>query len=127
MEKAFKILKDSEYYKQLQKHDECFKKAKEAFVILGDKYFNLLKETNPRGDFKHFIKMAVEYGFRHGYNAANEWISVDDELPEIKNDGYWFIGKDKDDIHYALYIDSIVEHEEITATEITHWRPINND
>ena len=35
--------------------------------------------------------------------------------------------KDKDDIHYALYIDSIVEHEEITATEITHWRPINND
>ena len=57
-------------------------KAKEAFVILGDKYFNLLKETNPRGDFKHFVKMAVEYGFRHGYKAANEWISVDDELPE---------------------------------------------
>ena len=63
--------------------------------------------------------------FIAGYQSANEWISVDDELPEIKNDGYWFIGKDKDDIHYALYIDSIVEHEEITATEITHWKHIN--
>ena len=38
MEKAFKILKDSEYYKQLQKHDECFKKAKEAFEIIGNKF-----------------------------------------------------------------------------------------
>ena len=63
--------------------------------------------------------------FLAGYNAANEWISVDYELPEIKNDGYWIIGKDKDDIHYALYIDSIVEHEEINGIGITHWKPIN--
>ncbi len=38
MEKAFKILKKSEYYKQLQEHDKCFKKAKEAFVIIGEKF-----------------------------------------------------------------------------------------
>ena len=38
MEKAFKILKDSKYYKQLQNHDECFKKAKEAFEIIGNKF-----------------------------------------------------------------------------------------
>ena len=57
--------------------------------------------------------------------GENEWISVENELPEIKNDGYWIIGKDKDDIHYALYIDSIVEHEEINEIGITHWKPIN--
>ena len=38
MEKAFKILKYSEYYKQLKQHDECFKKAKEAFEIIGEKF-----------------------------------------------------------------------------------------
>ena len=72
-----------------------------------------------------FPQSAVKTAYLAGYNAANEWISVDYELPEIKNDGYWIIGKDKDDIHYALYIDSIVEHEEINGIGITQWKPIN--
>lgn len=38
MEKAFKILESSDYYKQLQKHDECFKKAKEAFSEIGERF-----------------------------------------------------------------------------------------
>ena len=69
-------------------------------------------------------KYPYYFAFLAGYNAANEWISVDYEFPEIKNDGYWIIGKDKDDIHYALYIDSIVEHEEINGIGITHWKQI---
>lgn len=101
-------------------------KAKEAFVILGDKYFNLLKETNPRGDFKHFVKMAVEYGFRHGYKAANEWISVDDELPEnmrtviVRDNGISPIRS------LALFQDNIYypDFKVLTNENITHWRPI---
>ena len=96
-------------------------KAKEAFVILGDKYFNLLKETNPRGDFKHFIKMAVEYGFRHGCNAALEWISVEDELPK---DGTEILVKNTEWTDYMFYTS---DDEDTIRAEYTHWRPINND
>lgn len=104
-------------------------KAKEAFVILGDKYFNILKETNQRGDFKHFIKMAVEYGFRHGYREAQEWISVDDEMPEnmrsviVRDNGISpirSIALFEDNIFYPDF--AILKHK-----NITHWRPINND
>ena len=108
-------------------------KAKEAFVILGDKYFNLLKKTNPRGDFKHFVKMAVEYGFRHGYKAAQEWISVEDELPsEI---GQYLVKKLHGQItimHFHAPFDSGKrifqwwgfgrwndQHK-----QVTHWKPI---
>lgn len=121
------------------------KKAKEAFVILGDKYFNLLKETNPRGDFKHFIKMAVEYGFRHGYSAAQEWISVDDELPLAYKSGEWdglksdeVMVKTKQGKHYiAVLYSGIMDGSQFNEfyesncdfelNEITHWQPINND
>jgi len=97
-------------------------KAKEAFVILGDKYFNILKETNPRGDFKHFIKMAVEYGFRNGYREAQEWISVEDELPE--NETYINIKLKNGDLGSRFY--ESIDKDMILKT-CTHWRPINND
>ena len=97
-------------------------KAKEAFVILGDKYFNILKETNPRGDIKHFIKMAVEYGFRNGYREAQEWISVEDELPE--NETYINIKLKNGDLGARFY-ESI--DKDMLLNTSTHWRPINND
>lgn len=97
-------------------------KAKEAFVILGDKYFNLLKGTNPRGDFKHFIKMAVEYGFRHGCNAALEWISVEDELPKK---GKWILVRINESYH-TMCIKGDSDMKFFLANVIV-WRPINND
>ena len=101
-------------------------KAKEAFVILGDKYFNILKETNPRGNFKHFIKMAVEYGFRHGYKTAQEWISVDDELPEKE---MWIIAKSEypETLPFYKSMFYVLENKEQLKINFTHWRPINND
>ena len=99
-------------------------KAKEAFVILGDKYFNILKETNPRGDFKHFIKMAVEHGFRHGYKAAFEWISVDDELPKVEKTPYQVLGKNIMNGQFETYF--IEYSNKNIKEECTHWRPIND-
>ena len=98
-------------------------KAKEAFVILGDKYFNLLKKTNPRGDFKHFVKMAVEYGFRHGYKAAQEWISVEDELPETE---MWINVKSELSGMSPFYKSMFYVLENKTALKLnyTHWKPI---
>ena len=100
-------------------------KAKEAFVILGDKYFNILKETNPRGDFKHFIKMAVEYGFRNGYKAAFEWISVEDELPAKE---MWIIAKSEypETLPFYKSMFYVLGNKEQLKINFTHWRPINN-
>lgn len=97
-------------------------KAKEAFVILGDKYFNLLKETNPRGDFKHFVKMAVEYGFRHGYKAAQEWISVEDELPE--NETYILVKYRYDETQLDFMFYESINIKDLQVN-YSHWRPIN--
>ena len=49
MEKAFKILKESEYYKQLQEHDKCFKKAKKPNN-------HILYQDNPMNKTKHSSK-----------------------------------------------------------------------
>lgn len=66
--------------------------------------------------------------FAAGYNAANEWISVDDELPEnmraviVRDNGISpirSIALFQDNIFYPDF--AVLKHE-----NITHWRPIND-
>ena len=38
--------------------------AKEFYKKLGDDCFNHLKELNPNGNMKDFIRMSVEYGYK---------------------------------------------------------------
>ena len=67
--------------------------------------------------------------FLAGYKAAQEWISVDDELPEnirtviVRDNGISPIRSlalFQDNIFYPEF--AVLKHE-----NITHWRPINND
>lgn len=63
--------------------------------------------------------------FAAGYNAANEWISVEDELPK---DGTYIVmthkGFSQEDISFIFYENS---DESDLKANFTHWRPINND
>ena len=65
--------------------------------------------------------------FLAGYNAANEWISVDNELPEnmraviVRDNGISpirSIALFQDNIFYPDF--AVLKHE-----NITHWKPIN--
>ena len=76
---------------------------------------------------KHFMDLQV--GFIAGYKAAQEWISVEDELPEnmrtviVRDNGISPIRS------LALFQDNIFYPDfcVLTNENITHWRPINND
>ena len=60
--------------------------------------------------------------FAAGYKAAQEWISVDDELPE--NETYINIKLKNGDLGARFY-ESI--DKDMLLNTSTHWRPINND
>ena len=68
---------------------------------------------------------SVEHGFVQGVAFAQEWISVEDELPEEPMD---VLVRDNRRLacSVALYAnekfhpDNLLKHE-----EVTHWRPIN--
>jgi hypothetical protein len=59
--------------------------------------------------------------FAAGYNAAQEWISVEDELPK---DGTEILVKNTEWTDYMFYTS---DDEDTIRAEYTHWRPINND
>lgn len=70
--------------------------------------------------------------FEAGVNFAQQWISVDDELPEIKNKRYQIHIKYKSgiDIYDTLAIEPSICTKEnlleiLNELNITHWRPIN--
>jgi hypothetical protein len=76
-----------------------------------------------------FPQSAVKSAFIAGYRAAQEWISVEDELPEnmrtviVRDNGISPIRS------LALFKYNIFypDFEMLKHENITHWRPINND
>ena len=67
--------------------------------------------------------------FAAGYNAAFEWISVEDELPQehkygISKDVLTLAGSKHSVKNYDHIIKQWSGSQNIT---VTHWRPINND
>ena len=91
---------------------------------------------------KHFMDLQV--GFTAGYKAAQEWISVEDELPKrgidvlcksksFFQDGYnevciliGFLRVDKDEFILAVWNqhDMIYESLEIEKSKVEFWKPI---
>ena len=68
-----------------------------------------------------FPQSAVKTAYIAGYNAANEWISVDYELPE--NETYINLKLKNGDfacIFYETRSDLIM-----LKRDCTHWKPIN--
>ena len=68
-----------------------------------------------------FPQSAVKTAYIAGYNAANEWISVDYELPE--NETYINLKLKNGDFAYIFYetrSDLIM-----LKRDCTHWKPIN--
>ena len=66
-------------------------------------------------------KYPYYFAFLAGYNAANEWISVDYELPE--NETYINLKLKNGDFAYIFYetrSDLIM-----LKRDCTHWKPIN--
>jgi hypothetical protein len=68
-----------------------------------------------------FPQSAVKSAFIAGYRAAQEWISVEDELPK---DGTEILVKNTEWTDYMFYTS---DDEDTIRAEYTHWRPINND
>ena len=66
-------------------------------------------------------------GFKEGVKFAQQWISVEDELPE---DNKLVIFKDNVDTIFLGYIDNRYWYEKREYCDqdvdyVTHWRPIN--
>lgn len=83
-----------------------------------------------------FPQSAVKSAFIAGYNAANEWISVDDELPNEVGD--YLVKKIDGSITIMSYHPRFDSGKRIFQwfgfgmwidqhKKVTHWRPINND
>lgn len=73
------------------------------------------------------IKEALENGFKAGVEFAQQWISVEDELPE---DNKLVIFKDNVDTIFLRHIDNRYWYEKREYCDqdvdyVTHWRPIN--
>lgn len=74
--------------------------------------------------------MATELknSFISGYNKAMEWISVDDDLPEIRDKVYRIITKDNFGIVYVFTVLDIkyglALKDQLIKQSITHWRYI---
>ena len=75
-----------------------------------------------------FPQSAVKSAFIAGYKAAQEWISVEDELPKnmraviVRDNGISpirSIALFQDNIFYPDF--AVLKHE-----NITHWRPLND-
>ena len=62
--------------------------------------------------------------FKAGIAFAEEWISVKDELPEIKEKLYQIFTKDLSGLCSVVMIKDISDIEHIKYY-YTHWRPIN--
>lgn len=62
--------------------------------------------------------------FIAGYNKAKEWISVDDQLPEVLEFDYKILVKDKNN-YYELYTIYADDFENQLRKDITHWRYID--
>lgn len=82
--------------------------------------------------YDSIIEELKRISFIHGAKFAQQWISVEDELPEIKNKRYQIHIKYKNgvDIYDTLTIvPSICTKENLleilNELNITHWRPIN--
>jgi len=54
-------------------------KTKNDFKKLGDECFSKLKELNPNGGIREFIRMAVEFGYKERENE------IKDELERLRN------------------------------------------
>lgn len=69
-------------------------------------------------------KENAQFAFLEGVRFAEEWISVNEELPKYKIGNYPVLAKDKNDLPYIAMIES-AEDIAILSTRYTHWRPIN--
>ena len=70
-----------------------------------------------------FPQSAVKTAYIAGYNAANEWISVDDEPKKEM----WIIAKTEYPKALPFYKSMfyILENKEQLKINFTHWKPIN--
>ena len=73
-----------------------------------------------------FPQSAVKSAFIAGDKAAQEWISVDDELPEKE---MWIIAKSEypETLPFYKSMFYVLGNKEQLKINFTHWRPINND
>lgn len=80
--------------------------------------------------YDSLIEELKRISFIHGAKFAQQWISVDDELPEIKNKRYQIHIKYKSgiDIYDTLAIEPSICTKEnlleiLNELNITYWRP----
>ena len=81
-----------------------------------------------KSDFPH-DERSVEYGFLEGVKFAQEWINVEDELPQVPDaqnsiNPFFIIAKDSIKHGYAtIRIDASIDIK-FLKNNFTHWRPI---
>ena len=82
------------------------------------KYYNLIAKQSGN----HDCAECAEAGFKAGVEFAQQWISVKDELPEIKTEPLQVIGKLRINGQYETYwVEYTTDQIE---KECSHWRPI---
>ena len=66
-------------------------------------------------------------GFRAGIEFAQRWVSVEEELPELKEKQYSILAKTKTNEYIVVNVFGDIEYLRKGIFEyfnITHWRPI---
>lgn len=75
------------------------------------------------------IGKTLEQVFIAGYNKAKEWVNVDDDLPEIKDNEYEVIctyrDRDIDDPVHTICLISDLFSKSIFKDVYSHWRYID--
>jgi len=66
----------------------------------------------------------IKDAFKAGVEFAEQWIKVEDELPEIKEDAYEVLVQNSDK---RCKVIRIFDEGEVVfiSSHFTHWRPIN--
>ncbi len=94
------------------------------------------KEVKNGNDYSHGLKVGIEFGFEKGVAFAQQWISVEDELPPCSDEDLLLRGID--DRGISGVVDVGYMHDSADGKpnlsnfislggiliNITHWRPI---
>jgi len=95
-----------------------------------------IKEAAKSPEFNRALLLSnphqvITKSFESGVKFAQRWISIDDELPEIKNERYQIFIKRafKIDPYEVFSISPLIKSKEnlieiFSEFSVTHWRPI---
>ena len=80
-----------------------------------------MREMEGFGNYSDDEIIGFVEGFRAGVKFAQQWISIDSELP--KDDGWYLCKLDKQTVPETLHFQNPNEWSN-TGIKVTHWRPI---